>query len=391
MDWTEAPAVRRKPPANGYSPILSPPRHVSTLPDFSCLPVRRIPCGARRSTTLHQLLAILPRIFPASYSDICPWHLAIGVCRRGAPRRWSRIALWHFVKRRHVPGSSLQRTFVHWPVLFFANTTSSHYVFDTPCEIPVHNAIVAARPDSKTIHIQVYYKALNLSLYSDHDIHTPSPARQAWPQRARQGSRIIANSNHNSAIQVLIHIQLWRSRMLNSHIKFVWVVFSKESRDSGFEVKPLHWVMAIYARAAYRAHHDRHYTPSREWHALFPLCHAPSPSDILHIPGHIQTTDQDILGSSTAPCITNQFVPSHHIEDLGYANYCIHRTMPASCFDLPFPTVHGYLRTVTVIHSCLSLPFVCSLAQRQPFTRVSTSTTTIHLRAPGASAQILSA
>jgi len=33
MDWTEAPAVRRKPPANGYSPILPPPRHVSTLPD----------------------------------------------------------------------------------------------------------------------------------------------------------------------------------------------------------------------------------------------------------------------------------------------------------------------------------------------------------------------
>jgi Eco29kI restriction endonuclease len=33
MDWTEAPTIRRKSPANGYSPILPPPRHVSTLPD----------------------------------------------------------------------------------------------------------------------------------------------------------------------------------------------------------------------------------------------------------------------------------------------------------------------------------------------------------------------
>jgi hypothetical protein len=38
MDWTEAPAFRRKPPANGYSPILTPPRHVSTLPDFQISP-----------------------------------------------------------------------------------------------------------------------------------------------------------------------------------------------------------------------------------------------------------------------------------------------------------------------------------------------------------------
>jgi len=34
MGWTEAPADKRKPPANGYSPTLPPPRHVSTLPEF---------------------------------------------------------------------------------------------------------------------------------------------------------------------------------------------------------------------------------------------------------------------------------------------------------------------------------------------------------------------
>jgi hypothetical protein len=32
MDRNEAPADKRKPPANGDSPILSPPRHGSTLP-----------------------------------------------------------------------------------------------------------------------------------------------------------------------------------------------------------------------------------------------------------------------------------------------------------------------------------------------------------------------
>jgi len=39
MDWTEAPAVRQsgsqvKAAGNGYSPILPPLRHVSTLPKY---------------------------------------------------------------------------------------------------------------------------------------------------------------------------------------------------------------------------------------------------------------------------------------------------------------------------------------------------------------------
>jgi len=41
MGWTEAPADKRKPPANGHSPALSPPRHVSTLPESGVL---RRPC-----------------------------------------------------------------------------------------------------------------------------------------------------------------------------------------------------------------------------------------------------------------------------------------------------------------------------------------------------------
>ena len=48
MDRNEAPATRRKPPANRDSPILPPPRHVSTLPiRYPSLSNRPIQCTFR--------------------------------------------------------------------------------------------------------------------------------------------------------------------------------------------------------------------------------------------------------------------------------------------------------------------------------------------------------
>ena len=52
MDQTEAPAVRRKPPANGYSPPLPPPRHVSTLPFPPLSRMRRVSDSAGRMSRL---------------------------------------------------------------------------------------------------------------------------------------------------------------------------------------------------------------------------------------------------------------------------------------------------------------------------------------------------
>ena len=43
MDRTETPAFRRKPPDNGHSPTLSPPRHISTLPDIVPVKTRTAP------------------------------------------------------------------------------------------------------------------------------------------------------------------------------------------------------------------------------------------------------------------------------------------------------------------------------------------------------------
>jgi len=56
MDRTEAPALARKPPANGYSPTLPPPRHVSTPPivptgQEECLPIPRSVIESSERTT----------------------------------------------------------------------------------------------------------------------------------------------------------------------------------------------------------------------------------------------------------------------------------------------------------------------------------------------------
>ena len=44
MDRIDAPAHRRKPPGNGYSPTLPPPRHVSTLPDLAWVGSYQVSC-----------------------------------------------------------------------------------------------------------------------------------------------------------------------------------------------------------------------------------------------------------------------------------------------------------------------------------------------------------
>ena len=89
MGWTEAPVDKRKPPANGDSPSLPPPRHVPTLPEFM---------NANRKSD--------GPIVPAKRANKAGTPAAESVEERGSPK--GNVAS-HVLAPDTVPGSARHR------------------------------------------------------------------------------------------------------------------------------------------------------------------------------------------------------------------------------------------------------------------------------------------